>query len=351
MDITEIVKDSFNYAKQDLNKLLIVGILCLLSSLNTIILSLGLKISGIVSFVLFIVMLVAMLCLYGYDLNIIRSTLNNSSELPNFNLEKDIMGGIKLFIVNFVYCLFIGVILVIAAFLTGLVNFFVKAAQYAIVNPTLTSLPPELINQALTSFLAFGLIILILGILFTFIYIIAMARLAKYNSITEGLNIFAIVRDIKSIGYIKFFISIIVLILCIVVFFIILILLSLIPYIGFIIGALVILSFANIFNSRAFGLLYGEVKEKNTVENSKDNSDYFNLNSEPNDVVSNSKHEYSKDSKTDILGDDSENIVNSEFNESEVVTNEFIGKDEIITKKSKGSKTSKESEYYKLDDD
>lgn len=260
MNVVDIIKNSFNYAINDWKKLLIFGVLFLVAGLADVF-----KVWGVSNSMLFsllsLVSFIVLLFISGFELSIIQNTLKKSDIIPEFDLKNNLILGIKSLVLAIIYGIIFGIILLIIAIITGGFSAILDIGMFVVNNPNITTIPTVLVNQTIPSIMLCILLFFIVGIIAAFLIVISECRLAKYNSLSESLNILAVFSDIKAIGignYIVWFI------LVGIVFLIILAiggLISAIPYVGVIIGDLVFSSLAALFYYRSLGLLYSKLSE------------------------------------------------------------------------------------------
>ncbi|MGL6297694.1 MAG: DUF4013 domain-containing protein [Methanobacteriaceae archaeon] len=268
MEIGEIFKDSFNYPTQDWKKLLTIGVVylvcVLLIAAGFVSMVIMANETGLALFIIFLILgIVGSIVISGYNLDIVRNTVNNSSEIPELNIKANLIDGIKLAIVSFIYGLIPAIIILIVAVLT--LGFgFLNIATNPILNQTLASNSTDAMLSIFAGSLAVPILItalvaLILGVLYSLLTYTATARLAETNSMGAALNIPEIIEIIGQIGWAKYIIWLIVLvIISAVVGFISNVLFSLL--IGIIIVPLIIYPFLFFLSSRATGLIYNESK-------------------------------------------------------------------------------------------
>ena len=256
MKLTEIFKDSFNYAISDLKILLIIGVLFVIASLYRFV-------DGTLATILSIVAIIVALIIEGYNLSVINNTIEGSSDVPCLDPKENIIFGLKSIVVDLVYGLVIAIIslLVIGitfggAALSGALN---GLGNVTINNATgLASVP--FANTVFGMLLiAIALIIVVIAIIFGIFFTISRCRLAKYGSIGEALSFGSVFSDIKSIGFGRFIGWYILLVICVLVIGIVAAILSLIPFIGVIISALIASPIIALVSSRSLGLLYSEL--------------------------------------------------------------------------------------------
>lgn len=266
MEIGEIFKDSINYPTQDWKKLLIIGVVYLVSILLVIagvFMALLANEVGIVLLIIFSVLsLLGVIVVEGYTLDITRQTVNNKSEIPELNIKKNLIDGIKLYVMQFIYGLIPAIIILVVAIITLGLG-FMNVVMSPVLNQTLASNSTEAMLSIFASLgvpiLIIGLVALILSIIFSLLTYTATARLAETNSIGAALNIPEIIDIIGKIGWSKYIIWLIMIfIVSGVVGIVSSILFSL--FIGIIIVPLIIYPFWFFLNARATGLIYNESK-------------------------------------------------------------------------------------------
>lgn len=104
MNIGEIVKDATKYPLLDWKKILVLGIIILFVNIVSILTAVINTINIVIIYLLFITGYVIGLFLEGYLFKIIKSSLTDVVELPEFNDWMDMfIDGIKVTIVFFVY--------------------------------------------------------------------------------------------------------------------------------------------------------------------------------------------------------------------------------------------------------
>lgn len=261
MNISEIFKDSLNYAKSDVKKVLILGILLVVASLYKIF-----SPNSIMYLILAVVAVIIGFISLGYALGITRNAIAGSNEVPNLDIASNLNDGLKAFVVDLVYGIIIGIIsiilLVIVAgigYLSGSFNRVIALVNNSANLSIITLLSDPSIIMAL---LIFGILVFIVVFLFGILANISICRLAKTGRIGEALKFKQVIADIKKIGfgnYLKWYI--VLCFICIIIGLIIA-LIGIIPYVGLFIGILIFSSFTLIFVSRAMGLLYAQIEYK-----------------------------------------------------------------------------------------
>jgi hypothetical protein len=105
MDLKEIFGNSLKYPLSDLKKFLILGIITLITSISSVIQSLGVT-DFMVVWILILIGLVIGFFVDGYFFKILKSSLDDLSKPPVFgNWKIMFTDGLKVFLVSVVYCL------------------------------------------------------------------------------------------------------------------------------------------------------------------------------------------------------------------------------------------------------
>ncbi len=230
MDVGEIVSDAVKYPSSDWKKVITLGIFTILSFV----------IIGI-PFVL------------GYFLRVIKSTLAGYDELPEFDEWGDMfIDGLKVFVVNIVYFI-IPIIVIGAGVFTSLATF---STSGSITNP--------MAFFGLLGGTAFIGIILV--VIFGLLAYIATANMALYDEMGAAFNFSEILERISMIGWGKYIIWYIVMWVIGVVFGIIAGIINVIPYIGFLIAALVVYSYMYMLLGRSLALIFASSEENEPAQ-------------------------------------------------------------------------------------
>lgn len=256
MNVTDFIKDSFNYSSQDWSKILILGACCIIIVVLmglidfAIIAALSGSQSGILGFILlFIVNLIfsalIIMTLGGYGLGVVRETLADvAAPVPEFEFGNVLNDGLKVLVLGIIY----GIVPIIIMFLLSFV--FGAAAS-------ITTLDPYAI---LGSFFGIILITGIVTIFFSLLAIIAFAKLAETDDIGSIIEFGEILETISKIGWGNYLVWLIVLWLVSLVVMFIVSFINIIPILGQILYVLIVPGFMVLFGSRAIGLIYNESK-------------------------------------------------------------------------------------------
>ena len=236
MNIGEILSDAVAYPFNNIKALIIYAILGIIASiavggsLFAILLSgkaitnVFASVSGIVGFLIACIMF---LLISGYELDILKFSINRRSDAPGIDPTRQVINAIKLIIVNVIYYLIPALFALVLNFLLG--------------------------NGILTK-----IIIAIIYFVFTFAQVMGKCRLAESDSLSSALSIGEAIGDLFKVGFLK----LIVVLVAIVVFIVIIaVIISLIAGLNSIIGSLLLGIFAvyAVFViNRALGLLYSD---------------------------------------------------------------------------------------------
>jgi len=283
MEVIELFKDSLKYPIKDWNKLLIFGVLFLIAGIYSVLQSISqfisfntmvLMVLGIITIVFTLLSIIIYLIISGYSLSITRKTIALEEEIPEFEWVKNIIDGLKVFVLDIVYYIIPFIVTFIVAYLTGAFNYLIQIVNYVITHGPTATIPQTLLLDALTSFTIVILIGAILFIIFYLLANIAVARLAENDSLVAAINMKDTIHKIGEIGWGNYIIWLIVFIVIFVVIGIILgIVLGLLSFIMGMIAGIVIASiiisiiaqliispYLTMFSARALGLLYNESK-------------------------------------------------------------------------------------------
>ena len=221
MDVGEIILDAIRYPSSDWKKIIILGVILIIPIVDFI----GL----------------------GYVLRIVKSTISGVHDLPEFDDLGDLfVDGLKVLVVSIVY-------LIIPLIVLGLGVFGSLATFSGLVNITVV-------------------IGLILAILFGLFDIIALANMAFYDELGAAFKFREIFVRISEIGWGKYILWFIIMIIIWTIFGIIAGILNVIPYVGLIIAVIIFYSYFYMFGGRSTGLIYSSNLETRKTLSSLDAS-------------------------------------------------------------------------------
>lgn len=254
MNIGEIIEDSMKYPLSNWKNFLILGIIVIISGLYVNATQIGadfviIAILGVIGFIV-------SLLVNGYGLRIIKTSLANFAELPEFNAWVDMfIDGIKVLIVSIVY--------MIPALILGIfIALFFGSTLLDIMLMNMNPIPPAidigaLLNAGILIFIAILYTILILPVAS-----IATANMAYYDSkLISAFKFSEIFNKIGNIGWLNFIIWYIITgIIYLVLLFIGGFIAGLFNLISFIIGGLIIslivTPYTTIYVVRSVALIY-----------------------------------------------------------------------------------------------
>jgi len=245
----EICRSAFKYPFSDIKALVMFGIIFVIAGLPNILSSFGIKSAGLIS-ILGIVTLIMFIIIEGFDISVIKETIEGSDAIPSLNPVNNLITGIKAFIITIIYL----IIPIIVSIILG-IGSFASIRSGMSTNGTASLASNALVGLGVGAFV----VIIVLFALFYIFATIAQCRFAKYDSMSEALRIGQVWNDLRAIGIFRFIKWYILVIIFSAVLFIVLGIISAIPYIGGIIAALFISPAIYLFINRALGLLYRDV--------------------------------------------------------------------------------------------
>jgi hypothetical protein len=216
MDISGIIKDSLRYPFTDWKKILILGLLIVMSSIIGNAISLGYT-NNYVIFLLICIGFLTGLFVNGYMFKIIKTSLNEENKLPKFNSWTDmLMDGIKVFLVSFVYLavpiflLMFLILLLFSGFDLSIFGMAYTILESSGINPAVylvsLTLPgiENIIAIALNLFQEISLIFICLLLLIIPFFLVAIAQMAYYEGeLRSAFRIHEIIEEISDIGWIN----------------------------------------------------------------------------------------------------------------------------------------------------
>ena len=272
--LIDIFKEAIIYPISNIIVLLTIGALLLVSNIPSLLFSYGIDLSPSIVGIFGIIALVVAVLLSGYTLSVIRDAIDMNVSIPKLDFAKNFVDGIKAIVLEIIYYIIPTIIVAIVFFISGAPNSIMKILSFfaeneALLNQTLNStgavntqifqmIPQEYIVGLINGLAITAIVAIILYLIFGLLYEIALCRLAKYDTLTEGLRFGEVIKDIRTIGIGKYIGWYILLIIITVVLSLVVALITAIPYIGVIISYLLCAPFIFLFASRALGLLYIE---------------------------------------------------------------------------------------------
>lgn len=235
MDMGQIIGDAFKYPVANWKRLLILGVIVLITQiLMEIVIGYG-RVSGLLYFLLIPALIAAFLTM-GYQLRTIATSITGENEPPEFNdWTKMFLDGLRVFITSIAYGI-IPTIVLIMGFI-----------------------------MLLTGSYGLGVIIIIVGavlfIILGIISVMAISNMAYYSEIGAAFKFGEIKERIESIGWLEYIVMLILLAIIYIIMVVVGSLLTIIPYAGLVLASLIIYPFIYLFLYRAIGLIYKETVE------------------------------------------------------------------------------------------
>ncbi len=237
MDAGQITSNALKYPLTDFKKVLILGILTILSSL-----------------------IIPGFLVLGYVLKIIRSTIEDSSELPDFNdWTSMFVDGLRVFAVLFVYYIIPGILILVGIWGAILPMLTVPGAG-------------SLLDSSFSLNLLGGISSIGLGLLvvISFIIPIALANMVYQGKLMAAFRLKEIIGKIKEVGGVDYLIWYIIMLIIIWVAYFASSFLIFPFIIGIIIVPLIISPYLSIFFARSIALVYKyEVSDHEYYRHSK----------------------------------------------------------------------------------
>ena len=276
MKLTEIIKDAFLFPSKNTGRFAIYLLLSVLMA--------GFIIGGVFTYAYGIIdaenyltggiyLIIAMLigCLIsGYHINVIRSGIEQNDNVPIFNLFEDFMTGFDNVVVLIAYFiiptliviltaydtnLFANAIEVIKEFVLQIINVYIMGDSINIAANAISLTLSNFINSLAITIAVASIVFII----FSLLYFMAEARLAKTGNVKEALNIFESIKDIIRIGVFK--VIILLFLILVIIAIIEVILIALLSYYPFLLATIdiIITPYMVLVAQRALGLLYSDI--------------------------------------------------------------------------------------------
>lgn len=237
MSLGDIFSDAISYPFSDIQKFVIVGVISLLASLSSVFATFGIQ-EGALYYIAAIIGIIFAIILSGYSVDVIKNAIGRSIEIPDFDFMTNFINGLKALVISIVYMIIPIIIAIILLVIFGALG--------------------AGIDHMVASLGFASIIIFVLFVLFGIFEIVALARFADTGDLGAALSFGDVFEDAKRIGILKIILALIILFIIIIVASLLLSLLSFIPYIGVIIGSILIGGFTTLLSSRVLGLLYAD---------------------------------------------------------------------------------------------
>ena len=125
MSVSSIFNNAFRFPFSAMDKWLILGVLLVIGSLSSILVSWGIDL-GIASIIVSIIAIIAGFIVSGYSLAIVRDTIHGYDQLPSFDIGENIIDGIKVFILGIVYSIIPVIVFFALLIVTGAAEAFIE---------------------------------------------------------------------------------------------------------------------------------------------------------------------------------------------------------------------------------
>lgn len=236
MELNEIIMDALHFPFNNISSLIVYLVLGLIASIIAIftgvinlINNTGTSSPGlIVSLIGLILCLIIYFVINGYELDIMKSGISRSSDAPSIDITRQIIEGVKLFVVQLVYF---------------------------IIPLLLTLICALIFSRGITMIIGF-----ILFVLFAFVETMGECRLAKTEDLNYALKVNEAIGDMERIGVSKVIITILVVgILVAVISYILSAIFGFISQDLNVIVSVIVSVYLVFFENRATGLLYSDL--------------------------------------------------------------------------------------------
>ena len=209
MDLTVIIKDSLRYPISDWKKILILGIIIVISEVLFLFKSLGVVNKDLIPFLVVVGFLIGLL-VNGYLFRIVRSSLDGQKELPKFNKWISMFyDGFKVFTTFIAYLIVLPVVILFFLIsLTGIdFTFFTSIWGTLGINPlylVTSEIFPAIMNFLGISYDIFAelsLLVLLIVFVITPIFLMAVANMAYECEFSAAFRLHEILDEIGCIGW------------------------------------------------------------------------------------------------------------------------------------------------------
>ena len=223
MDAGEITSNALKYPLTDFKKVLILGIITILSSL-----------------------IIPGFLLLGYFFKTIKCSMENTSELPEFSQWTSMfVDGLKIFVVLFVYSFIPGILILVG--------------MWSVLLPMLT-VPGagSLLNPSISLELVGGMVLigLVLLVVISFLIPVTLANMVHHNKLSAAFRFKGITGKIKEIGWVDYLIWYVIMLIIIGAVYYVSSFLIFPLFVGIIIVPLIIFPYLTIFFARSVALIY-----------------------------------------------------------------------------------------------
>ena len=277
MEILDIIKESFVFPTKDIGKLAIYIVFTIVISGLVVgggitsILSFDTSMTWLIpSIILFICALILGFIIAGYQVSVIKSGIDQSESLPEYEWRENLLVGVKNLILNIVYYIIPTIIVLIVGILTnvhGNISAVIQQSLTTSINGTIAAnatvpaadvVSNTLMSNLFTSLTITAVIGIIVFIIFSFIQTMGVSRLAKTGSLGESLHMIEAFKDIGRIGYGKVIaVIILIAIVSLVITGILTLIYNYVPQLSIL--SIIVTPYLTFFSSRAIGVLYSDI--------------------------------------------------------------------------------------------
>ena len=215
MNITETIKDSLKYPLTDWKKIIILGILIVITGLSSLLNFLGIT-NNIILFLFVVIGLISGLLVDGYLFMIVKTSLDGENKLPGYNEWKNILfNGVKVFLTFVVYLILPPIIIffLILTLFGGLsdlglnISSLIGSLGMNPLNFLATGILQGIENLFIITFDVAGQIVLFLLVEFLIVlplFLIAIANMAYEGEFAAAFRLREIIEIIADIGWANF---------------------------------------------------------------------------------------------------------------------------------------------------
>lgn len=237
-----------------------IMVICFVNSIFSMALA-SIEDNIVVTVIVSIIVLIVSLVCAGFSLKVIRSqidntevTTNDMTQLPE-NITSDLVGGIKVAVVEIVYSLVAFAITFIFTYLSGSWDKIISFISQLLAVGNVDVIPTSQIVSFAYSMIFVVFVGVILAIIVYLLQTTSIVKLAETGSIMDALNIKDVLSRISTVGWGRYIVYAIIMAILGIVCFIIQLIVSMIPAVGPIVSDTIVVSFYIMFSSIALGKL------------------------------------------------------------------------------------------------
>lgn len=261
MDLVDLFKDSLRYPAENRMAWLMIMVICFVNSIFSMALA-SIEDNIVVTVIVSIIVLIVSLVCAGFSLKVIRSqidntevTTNDMTQLPE-NITSDLVGGIKVAVVEIVYSLVAFAITFIFTYLSGSWDKIISFISQLLAVGNVDVIPTSQIVSFAYSMIFVVFVGVILAIIVYLLQTTSIVKLAETGSIMDALNIKDVLSRISTVGWGRYIIFKVLLAIILFVAVIVLGIVSMIPYVGGIIADTIVGSYIILMMYASIGKLF-----------------------------------------------------------------------------------------------